>query len=168
VELKQIKELILAMGRGDLKILSIKKGDFELHLEKNDSVIHHEESTTQGEHQEPNPMKNDIEHHRAIASPTRHVESRTGKANPVSEEKESQIFVSSPMVGTFYVSTSPDSPPFVKIGDSVEKNTVVCIVEAMKVMNEVKAGVSGIVAEVLVENAHAVEFGTKLFRITSK
>ena len=56
--------------------------------------------------------------------------------------------------------------PFVKVGDKVEKNTVVCIIEAMKVMNEIKAGVTGLVAEMLVESGHPVEFGTKLFRMT--
>lgn len=74
-------------------------------------------------------------------------------------------FVESPMVGTFYQSPSPDAEPFIKVGDSVSENTVVCIVEAMKVMNEVKAGTSGIVKEVLVESGHPVEFGTRLFRI---
>ena len=57
------------------------------------------------------------------------------------------------------------SRPFVKVGDQIEENTVVCIIEAMKVMNEVKANVKGTVAEILVENAHPVEFGTKIIRI---
>ena len=70
------------------------------------------------------------------------------------------------MVGTFYSSPSPDDPHFVKVGDKIEKHTVVCIIEAMKVMNEVKAGVGGTVAEILIESGHPVEFGTKLFRIT--
>ena len=69
------------------------------------------------------------------------------------------------MVGTFYAASSPEDPPFAKVGDVVDENTVICIVEAMKVMNEVKAGVSGKVAEICVDNAHPVEFGTKLFRI---
>lgn len=69
------------------------------------------------------------------------------------------------MVGTFYLSPSPEDPQFVSVGDKVDKNTVMCIIEAMKVMNEVKAGISGIVEEILVDNAHPVEFGTKLFRI---
>ena len=69
------------------------------------------------------------------------------------------------MVGTYYASPSPEDPFFVKIGDKVEKNTVVCIIEAMKVMNEVKAGVSGTVSQILIESGHPVEFGTKLFKI---
>ncbi len=71
--------------------------------------------------------------------------------------------IDSPMVGTFYASPSPEDPPFVKVGDTVTPDSVVCIIEAMKVMNEVKAGVSGTVREVLAENASPVEFGTKLF-----
>ncbi|HJZ12173.1 MAG TPA: biotin/lipoyl-containing protein, partial [Acidobacteriota bacterium] len=71
----------------------------------------------------------------------------------------------SPMVGTFYTSPSPDDPVFVKVGDRVEEDTIICIIEAMKVMNEVKAGMKGQVAEVLIENAHPVEFGTKMFLI---
>jgi acetyl-CoA carboxylase biotin carboxyl carrier protein len=70
------------------------------------------------------------------------------------------------MVGTYYSSPGPDQPVFVKVGDKVTENTVVCIVEAMKVMNEVKAGMSGTVAEILVNNAQPVEFGTRLLRIT--
>jgi acetyl-CoA carboxylase biotin carboxyl carrier protein len=69
------------------------------------------------------------------------------------------------MVGTFYSSAAPDQPPFVKVGDRVDEHTVVCIIEAMKVMNEVKAGVSGIVAEIVADNSQPVEFGTRLLRI---
>ena len=74
-------------------------------------------------------------------------------------------FVTSPMVGTFYVSSSPDSPPFVKVGDQVGPDSVVCIIEAMKVFNEIPAECSGKISAVLVENGAAVEFGQKLFRV---
>jgi acetyl-CoA carboxylase biotin carboxyl carrier protein len=74
-------------------------------------------------------------------------------------------FITSPMVGTFYVSSSPESPPFVKVGDQVGPETVVCIVEAMKVFNEIPAECSGKILAVLVENGAAVEYGQKLFRV---
>ena len=67
------------------------------------------------------------------------------------------------MVGTFYRSSSPDADPFVRVGDRVEEGTVVCILEAMKVMNEIQAETSGEVSEVLVENGEPVEFGQPLF-----
>ncbi|HEX7010597.1 MAG TPA: acetyl-CoA carboxylase biotin carboxyl carrier protein [Phycisphaeraceae bacterium] len=73
--------------------------------------------------------------------------------------------IDSPMVGTFYAAPSPDAPPFVAVGDRVEPDTVVCIIEAMKVFNEIKAETSGTVRRVLVENGQAVEFGQPLFEI---
>lgn len=97
------------------------------------------------------------------------------QATQETEEKEERVpeklevkegsKISSPMVGTFYAAPSQDLEPFVKVGDTVNEETVVCIIEAMKVMNEVKAGKSGVVAEILVEDAHPVDFGHHLFRI---
>jgi len=69
------------------------------------------------------------------------------------------------MVGTFYRAPSPDAAPFVEIGTEVHPDTVVCIIEAMKVMNEIKAEVKGVITEILVENAKAVEFNQPLFRV---
>jgi acetyl-CoA carboxylase biotin carboxyl carrier protein len=73
--------------------------------------------------------------------------------------------VTSPFVGTFYRAPSPDSPPYVDVGTRVKKGQVLCIVEAMKLMNEIESEVEGVVAEVLVQNATPVEFGQGLFRI---
>jgi len=71
----------------------------------------------------------------------------------------------SPMVGTFYRAASPDASPFVDVGKTVTEETVVCIIEAMKVMNEIKAETSGVIAEVVVENGKPVQFGQVLFRV---
>ena len=78
---------------------------------------------------------------------------------------DSYISVSSPFVGTFYRSPSPDAEAFVEVGDSVKKGQVLCIVEAMKLMNEIEAEVAGTVVSVQVENAHAVEYGQTLFKL---
>ncbi len=75
--------------------------------------------------------------------------------------------IESPMVGTFYAASSPEAPPFVEVGDRVKKGQVVCIIEAMKLMNEIECEYEGVVAERLVENAQGVEFGQPLFRITA-
>ena len=72
------------------------------------------------------------------------------------------------MVGTFYLSPSPDAPPYVEVGQEVDAETVVCIIEAMKVMNEIKAEVSGVITEIVAENAKPVEFGQKLFAVRAK
>ncbi len=73
--------------------------------------------------------------------------------------------IASPMVGTFYEAASPESPAYVKVGDAVNEETVVCIIEAMKVMNEIKAETKGVVTEILAENGKPVQFGQPLFRV---
>lgn len=73
--------------------------------------------------------------------------------------------IHSPMVGTFYRSPSPDSPSFVEVGSEVNEDTVVCIIEAMKVMNEIKAEMKGVITEIVAENGKPVEFGAPLFKI---
>jgi acetyl-CoA carboxylase biotin carboxyl carrier protein len=83
----------------------------------------------------------------------------------VPEVKVPQKTIDSPIVGTFYRSPSPDAKPFVNIGDRVNADTVVCIIEAMKVLNEIKAEKSGVITEIMVENATPVEFGQPLFVI---
>lgn len=86
-------------------------------------------------------------------------------ATPRIERASTEVEIKSPMVGTFYSSPSPDSQPFVKVGDSVSVGAVVCIVEAMKLMNEIESEVSGVVTKLLVENSQPVEFGQPLFLI---
>ena len=88
---------------------------------------------------------------------------------PLQEEKETAPqkgrIINSPMVGTFYRAPSPEAPPFVEKGQAVKKGAIVCIIEAMKVMNEIESDFSGKIAEVLVESGEPVEFGQPLFRV---
>jgi len=148
MDLKKIKELIAAMEKAGLKKFRVKEENgFELELERLSDEGH-----------PPLPRHHDSAHHFA-PPPAPH-------AKPHHEEQPKPgTYVSSPMVGTYYSAPSPDDPPYLKIGDEVDENTVVCIIEAMKVMNEVKAGQKGRVAEILVNNADPVEFGTNLVRI---
>jgi acetyl-CoA carboxylase biotin carboxyl carrier protein len=95
-----------------------------------------------------------------------HSNSPTGvKEESAPSQKEELHYVTSPIVGTFYRAPSPTSPPYVEVGDKVEKGQVLCIVEAMKLMNEIESDVSGIVKEIFVENGQPVEWGQKLFSI---
>ncbi len=87
-----------------------------------------------------------------------------GSAAPTKEE-EGVIYVKSPMVGTFYRAASPESKAFAEAGTKVVENTVVCIIEAMKIMNEIQAEVKGTVIEALVENGQPVEYGQRLFKV---
>ena len=138
-DIDKIKDFIKLLEESGLKKLQIKKGDFEVMLEKAD------EYDNTSSFQKCLPSKQKIETQENIDDTAR--------------------YITSPMVGTFYLSSSPDQPSFVKNGDYVTEDTVICIIEAMKVMNEVKAGMSGKIIEILEDNAKPVEFGTKLFRI---
>ena len=91
----------------------------------------------------------------------------TAPAAVPAEESEEELgdFINSPMVGTFYRAASPESSPFIEKGTEVNEESIVCIIEAMKVMNEIQAEVSGEILEILVENGQSVEFGQALFKI---
>ncbi|MFY7842723.1 MAG: acetyl-CoA carboxylase biotin carboxyl carrier protein [Rhabdochlamydiaceae bacterium] len=153
MELKQVKELISSMEKAGLTKLSIKeKNGFELVLEKSSKDVFC--STEAPVYLTPQSSNQVMQ---SAMAP---------KIEATVKEKEVEgVYVKSPMVGTFYSSPSPEHSPFIKVGDKVDENTVVCIVEAMKVLNEVKAGIAGTVAEILVKNGQAVEFGSKIVRI---
>jgi acetyl-CoA carboxylase biotin carboxyl carrier protein len=155
VDLNQIKQLMSELEASKLKKLIVKKGDFELHLEKEgDSapVYSHPPRQVMAENATESAFQAEL--------------SQKGERGGHRKVEAEGTYVKSPMVGTFYGSPSPDQPHFVKVGDRVVESTVVCIIEAMKVMNEVKAGAAGVVAESMIDNGQPVEFGSKLFRIT--
>jgi len=149
MDLKQIKELMNLMGETGTSRLAIKQGDLEIELERE---VRGSVSYPEGGN---NPMKTELDQHRVNASPS-HRES---------VKDIEGIFVTSPMVGTFYTAPTPDEAPYINEGESVKEGQVLCIIEAMKVMNEVKAEKAGTVKKVLIENGHPVEFGTKLFEL---
>ena len=140
MELDEIKELIKILEESKLRKLLVKRGENEVLLEK--------EGVTY-----PSP----IACHDNIA-----VSSNVSSDTITTQEGD---YILSPMVGTFYMRSAPDQDTFVKVGDIVNEDTVVCIIEAMKVMNEIKAGVKGRVVDLLLTDAHPVEFGSKLFKI---
>ncbi len=86
-------------------------------------------------------------------------------AAPAAPAPSTDIVIESPMVGTYYASASPDAPPFVSVGATVNPTSTVCVIEAMKVFTDIPAGVSGTITEVLVKNGQPVEFGQPMFRV---
>ena len=159
MDLKQIKELMTAMEKAGIKKIHIKDKEYEIELEKKDEIPQapHTPPPIYYHHHEP---KLPPHHHPKIEHPP-----QLDGTRPPEKKEESGKFVQSPMVGTLYTAPSPEDPPFIKVGDKIDDNTIVCIVEAMKVMNEVKAGISGTVAEIYVGNGSPVEFGTKIIRV---
>lgn len=167
MDLKQIKELMSSMKKEGIKKLTLKeKSGFEIVLESQEETSSSPQPPSSFHAYYPSfphphahhaiPSIKEVEH-----PPMPQQLPQKGAAKEVQEG----LYVTSPLVGTFYRAATPDDAPFSKVGDRVDENTVLCIIEAMKVMNEVKAGVTGVIAEILIENAHPVEFGTKIFRI---
>ena len=144
VDLKDIKAIVDLMEKNGLTAFEMEKGGFRIALSKG-AVAGPAVSYA------PAPVA-------APAAPA--AVAPTEAAAPAASGKE----ISSPMVGTFYTSPSPESPAFVKVGQKVTPDTVVAIIEAMKVMNEIKAEVSGTITEVAAENGQPVQFGQALFR----
>ena len=139
MDVKTIAKLADIMSQHMLTKLEVKEGDFSINLSRECSV-----AVTA-----PAPASLEADE-KAVIKETPELQSAT---------------ITAPMPGTFYTSGAPELPPFVKEGDHVGVGTVVCIVEAMKVMNEVKSEVAGIVSKVLIENASPVEFGQVLFEV---
>ena len=146
MNLKEIKEMLALMNENDLTELEIEKDGTKIKLKKSSSDI-------PGNYH-PHPPEYRLE---TIPAAGKGAETPTTTGDKVTKT------IASPMVGTFYRAPSPEAPPFVEVGQTVEIGQVVCIVEAMKLMNEIKSEVRGKIVEVAVENAEPVEFGQTLF-----
>jgi acetyl-CoA carboxylase biotin carboxyl carrier protein len=147
-DLKEIKTIIDLMKKNDLSVFEIEREGFRLKLQKGAAA--ETSATPAATGAPPKP----------VASP-QEMPAAAPKAIESAPPKE----IVSPMVGTFYRSGAPDALPFVDVGSEVTEDTVVCIIEAMKVMNEIKAETGGVIAEVVAENGKPVQFGEVLFRV---
>jgi acetyl-CoA carboxylase biotin carboxyl carrier protein len=164
-KLNEIKELIKLVESTSIQQLEIENENGKLRIRKPEAppAVH----TQPAIHvTAPQPVQASIP--TQAASPNAEVPSSVANvsATPTQEQTSAELYkIVSPMVGTFYAAPSPTTAPFVNVGDIVKEKTVVCIVEAMKLMNEIEAEVSGQVVEILVHNGQLVEFGQPLFLI---
>ena len=146
MDLERIKSVIDLMGANDLSEFAIEEKDFKLALKRGGAAVM----------MAPQMMA-------PVASAG--APAAAAPAAPVASVDDKLTPIPSPLVGTFYRAGSPDADPFVAVGSRVNKDTVVCIIEAMKVMNEIKAETSGVIKKILVENATAVQFGQPMFLV---
>ncbi len=147
MDIKEIKALIDLMNKNGLTAFEMEKDGFRISLAKESGFVH-----TAG--YAPAPF--------AVApQPAAAPAAAAAETKPAPAGKE----IASPMVGTFYLAASPESPPFVTVGQEVTPDTVVCIIEAMKVMNEIKAEQAGVITEIAADNGQPVQFGQALFRL---
>ena len=149
-DLQKIQDLILIMEQSGLIELEIAKGADKIYLKRSQPdqpIVGGRITAGQPSGQLPEPAS------RQVAEPSE------------PPKDENLVDIKSPLVGTFYATPSPDSGPYVELGSPVEPQSVLCIIEAMKVMNEIKAETSGTIAEIIVTNGQAVEYGQVLFRV---
>ena len=150
LELKEIKAIIDLMKKNNLAVFKLEKEGFKLELEAQRPVA---------------PIVTATPSIPATVAPIAASPAPGPVPAPATEPRREWKEIVSPMVGTFYRAPSPESAPYVQVGQDVDEETVVCIIEAMKVMNEIKAEMRGVIAEVLVENGTPVQFGQPLFRV---
>lgn len=143
MNLKEIKEMINLMNENELVELELERDGLKIRLKKSSGQEEEVITTSQA----PNVL------------------AEVAKEEGTQLEKQKLIEINSPMVGTFYRAASPESAPFVDVGSEIEPAEVICIIEAMKLMNEIKAEFKGKIKEILVENGSPVEFGQVLFRV---
>lgn len=164
---KELKELIEFLIEKDIAEFELERGDVKVKIRRaaEASASAAQESRFIAVHPAPAPVSVHIP--APVAAPIR--AEAAAPAAPVPAEPEEKVhIVRSPIVGTFYEAPSPGAPPFVKVGDQVEVGQVLCIVEAMKLMNEIECDVAGEIVKKLVTNGQPIEYGQELFSIRQK
>jgi acetyl-CoA carboxylase biotin carboxyl carrier protein len=153
VDLKDIKAIIDLMRKNSLSEFELERQDFKIKLKRgNGGGV-------------PVVMEDVPSLPYALPAPAAAVAVPAPGASPGAAASAGSLEIKSPMIGTFYRAPSPESADYVEIGTEVNPETVVCLIEAMKVMNEIKAECKGVITQILVENAKPVEFGQPLFKI---
>lgn len=154
MDLKLVKKIIDLIAESDVNEVSIEEGDFKIKVKKQSD--HAQISYSQP--MAPAPV---------ASTPSAPAPSQGEEAAEVVSQASSGQKIDAPIVGTFYEAPSPDSDPFVKVGDKVTKGQTLCIIEAMKIMNEIESDCSGTITEIHVQNGTPVEFGQPLFTISN-
>ncbi len=149
-DLQKIEKLIELMDKKGLTEIEIKKPFLKIHL-KREEITKYEKPRVKI--QETEALKEVLE------------EKEIKEKEEIKEREDKFYFITAPLVGTFYRAPAPDAEPYVEVGAQIRPGQVVCIIEAMKIMNEIESEVGGIVREILVKNGEPVEYGQKLFKI---
>ena len=157
MDLKQIKQIIDLMKRSELTEFAVEEEGFKLKIRRGFNGQPLVSGSRSSAHPFPQTDTSVPGAQGQLSTPPLPI--------PVVSEETGVTYIKSPMVGTFYRAASPDSKPFSDIGTKVSENTPVCILEAMKIMNEIQAETKGTIVELLVENGQPVEYGQRLFKV---
>ena len=155
MDIKQIQELIKFVSRSGVNEVSIEQKEFKITIKTNQAPTYVTASLPPAQMQMQPPA----------AAPAPVAETKAALPEIVIDDTSRYLTIKSPMIGTFYRSASPDKPFFVNVGDEVKNGQVVCIIEAMKLFNEIESEVSGKIVKILVDNASPVEYDQPLFLV---
>lgn len=155
MEIRELRRLLNALENADVSEFSLETSDYKVSLKRG------QPAAVTAQPPAPAPVPEPA----AAAATERNSPPATGESGVAAALDPQLIDVSAPIVGTFYAAPAPDADDYVKVGDRVTRGTVLCIIEAMKLMNEIEAETDGVIAEILVENEDPVEYGQTLFRI---
>jgi acetyl-CoA carboxylase biotin carboxyl carrier protein len=159
MDFKQIQELIKLINKSNIGEVTVEEKGFKITVKQKEEHIQQVISAPFQQHQAPSYSPPPTPVSAPIAAAT------NGKSKPTEAVSDNLISIKSPMIGTFYRSSAPDKPSFVNVGDETEPGKVVCIIEAMKLFNEIESEVKGKIVKVLVEDASPVEFDQPLFLV---
>ena len=160
---KELKELIEFLIEKDIAEFELERGDVKVRIKRGVAVS--AEPETRYVHVPAVPAVPTPDFHPSAPVPTHSAATAAAPARKPAEEEDGLHMINSPIVGTFYEAPSPGAPPFVKAGDTVDAGQVLCIIEAMKLMNEIESDVAGEIVKKLVSNGQPVEYGQPLFAV---
>jgi acetyl-CoA carboxylase biotin carboxyl carrier protein len=165
IDFKELRELLGAIAQTDITEFCLKNENFELTIKKNVGVFSVESTSAATL---PADITNNTTLQKSVVIPPANNGNTQAEATSPTSADRKWVAITSPMVGTFYRASAPDEAPFVEVGDRIGKNQTVCIIEAMKLMNEIESDLSGVVMEVLVENGQPVEYGQNLMWVKAE
>jgi len=157
MDIKQIQDLIKFVAKSGVNEVAIEEEDFKITIKTNQAPTY---VTATVPTAAPAPLP--------VAAPTAPAPEAPKQTTPKAEDTSNYVTIKSPMIGTFYRSSSPDKPAFVNVGDEITTGKVVCIVEAMKLFNEIESEISGKIVKILVDDAQPVEYDQPLFLVEPK
>lgn len=158
MDIKQIQELIKFVSRSGVNEVSLEQENFKITIKTNQNPVYVNAAVPAAAPVMAAPAA-------PVAAPTPATAPPAAAATPATEDTSKYITIKSPMIGTFYRSASPEKPSFVNVGDEIGTGKVVCIIEAMKLFNEIESEVSGRIVKILVDNASPVEYDQPLFLV---
>ncbi len=162
MEYKQIQELIKAINKSNISELSIEEGDFKITIKQAQTITETQMVAMQAPMHQMQMMPQAMPQNTLSAAQQTPAQAAPA---PVAAASATGTTIKSPMIGTFYRSSSPDKPPFVNIGDEIKQGQVLCVIEAMKLFNEIESEMSGRLVKVLIDDASPCEYDQPLFII---